>query len=128
MAAPAQKAKAVFCPNCGAATVDRNLVGQTASCRVCDWSGPEHELAALPFEHGFGGDEELARAFFLDVRKLLGQSFAIEIGRVLHRWGFLPVVDPRLLARYVSAAARAVVQSVFDERTKLEKELHGKPS
>lgn len=122
------KTKAVFCPQCGAASVDRSLLGGTASCKVCDWSGPEHELAAMPFEHGYGNDQELARAFFLDVRKLLGERFALEVGRMLMRWGFLPVAEPRLLARYLSAAARAIVQSIFEERTKLEKELHGKPS
>lgn len=122
----AHRSKAMFCPQCGAAALDRNLVGGSASCQVCDWSGHDYELAVLPFQHGFGGDEELSRAFFLDMRKLFGEKFAVEIGRVLVRWGFLPVTDARLLARYLSAAARAVVISVFEERTKLEKELHGK--
>jgi hypothetical protein len=118
--------KAVFCPQCGAASVEKTLTGE-ASCRVCDWRGRDYELAAMPFSNGFGGDEELSRAFFVDVRKLLGQTFGLEMGRLLLRWGFLPAPDVRLLSRYLAAAARAVVLSIFDEREKLEKELHGKP-
>jgi hypothetical protein len=121
------QAKAVFCPQCGAASVDKTLTGE-ASCKVCDWAGRDYELAAMPFSHGFGGDEGLSRAFFIDVRKLFGETFAVEVGRLLLRWGFLPAPDPRLLARYLAAAARAVVISIFDEREKLERELHGKPS
>ena len=120
------KSHAVFCPKCGSAFVERAAL--SASCKVCDWKGEARALAHLDFEHGFGTDEELDHAFFLDVRRLLGEMFAVEIGRFLLRWGFLPSLEGKFLARYVSAAAKGVVRAVFEERAQIEKEIHGNPS
>ena len=120
------KKKAVFCPACGAASIDQDLVGDSASCRVCTWAGPAHELAALHFEGSGGTDEEVLRNFFLDLRGVLGARFASEIAALLTRWGFLGAAEPRILARYLAAAARAMVTSIVEERGRIEKEVHGK--
>lgn len=122
----AQPSTAVFCPQCGAASVDRNLVASTGKCRACGWAGSDCELVAVPFQHELGlTDEAIFHNFFIDVRDVLGKSFAVEIGRLLLQWGFLAALDPKLLARYLAAAARAMVHAILEERSAIEREQHG---
>jgi len=126
MTVVAPKEKALFCPACGGAAVARSPLGALVRCNVCEWTGAEHELAALYFEHPFGSDDKIARAFFVDIRVLLSVQVALGFGRLLFRWGFfMNEIEPRMLARYLTAISRALTRAILEERAQIEKELHG---
>jgi len=122
--------RAVFCPACGAADVQSSsLAGGAAKCNVCNWAGTVEELAVFRFSHDMGTTEEVFRAFFIEVRKLLGAQFATSIGLLLIKWGFLEQLTPKntkdftkKLARYVAAASMAVTHSIIETRAAIEKE------
>lgn len=122
-----------FCPACGGADVTASsLAGGKANCNICSWKGAVEELPTMLFEHDMGTPEEILRSFFLDVRKLLGSSFATQFGHLLIKWGFLDAPTPknqshviRVLTRYMGAITKAVVQAVLRERQAIEREKHG---
>lgn len=126
--------KGYFCPSCGGALVEvSSLAGGAAKCGTCTWEGRVEDLAVVPFEHGFTSQEEVLRAFFLDIRKFLAtQAVLLEFGRLLIKWGFLKgtsvkggyTIDPKEYARYVGAMAKAVVSSVVEVRAEIEREKH----
>lgn len=122
--------RAYFCPACGSADVNVSaLAGGNAKCNICSWSGSVEELPAFVFQHDLGGPEEVFRSFFLDMRKLLGQHFATQIGHMLIKWGFLDTPTPenqqrvvKTLGRYVAAITKAAVVAIVEERRAMEKE------
>lgn len=122
--------RAWFCPACGAADVTASsLAGGSASCNVCTWKGTVEELPTFLFSHDMGTPDEVFRAFFLDMRKLLGQHFATQLGHLLIKWGFLDQPDnknvlqvTKTLSRYVGSVTRAVVTAIIEERRAMEKE------
>ena len=122
--------KAYFCPACGASDVTASaLAGGNANCNICTWKGAVEELPTFHFTHDMGTPEEVFRAFFVDVRKLLSQQFAVAFGQVLIKWGFLDAPDARnatkvtkMLSRYMGAVAKAVANAIVTERQAMEKE------
>jgi hypothetical protein len=122
-----------FCPSCGGADVTASgLAGGEAKCNICTWSGTVEELATFHFMHETGSPEEIARAFFSDMRKVLARDFAQQIGLWLIRWGFMDAPDSknmkdvqRVLSRYLGIAAQAMVKAIITERQKIEREKHG---
>lgn len=122
--------RAWFCPACGSTDVTASsLAGGNANCNVCTWKGQVEDLPTFLFTHDLGTPEEVFLAFFTDVRKVLGQHFAVQIGHLLVKWGFLDAPSKqnherivRTLSRYVGAAARAVVAAIVAERQAMEKE------
>lgn len=122
--------KAWFCPACASADITAStLAGGDAQCNTCTWKGAVEELPTFHFTHDMGTPEEVFRSFFLDVRKLLGQNFATQIGHTLIKWGFLEPPDPknhqaivRTLSRYVGVITKAVVVAIIEERKAMEKE------
>ena len=119
------KTKAFFCPSCGGASVDTTVLTDEATCKICSWKGKVAELAAFSFQHGFASAEEIDRAFFLDIRTVMAKYLAVEIGKFLIKWGFLPELSPKLFARYIGAAASGLVTALVRERAKIEKEKLG---
>jgi len=122
--------RAYFCPACGSANVNASsLAGGSANCNICTWKGTVEELPTFVFQHDLGGPEEVFRTFFLDIRKLLGQHFATQIGHLLIKWGFLDAPTPenqqrviKTLSRYVAAITKAAVVAIVEERKAMEKE------
>lgn len=121
------KEKAFFCPTCGSASVNAPmLAGAEASCNTCTWRGPTHELALLRFDHGMGSPEQVAHNFMIEVRNLLTKNFAMEMGRMLMKWGFMPANETKLFARYMGAIARGISTAIVQERQAIDKERgHG---
>ena len=122
-----------FCPQCGSPAVssketDAVLTSVDPSsdvftCSGCGWAGVRSDLVVTEFEHDFGGRDEIMNALMADLRGLLAKTFAKSFGSFLLKWGFLATpINPLHLARYTAAVARAVLTSVLEERTKLEKE------
>jgi len=126
---PIQRAR--LCPRCGGSAVDfSSLAGGTATCRCCSWTGVVEELVNVPFNHMFGGDDGIAQILHRDLRVLIS---GVEVGprllRFLVTWGFVPVIegkpDVRVATRYLAAVGRGILESIFKEREKIEKEKHG---
>jgi hypothetical protein len=123
-----------FCPTCGAADVTASgLAGGAAKCNVCTWTGTVEELATFRFTHDMGSPEEVFRAFFADMRRLISQEFAIAVGQLLIKWGFMDAPDAksreqvrRTLARYVGVSAKAISEAIIRERQVIEREKHVK--
>jgi hypothetical protein len=124
-----------FCAQCGAADVSVSaLAGGAAKCNVCSWQGKKEELAALPFAHDLGSPDAVFQQFFSDIRRLLSQQFAQDVGRMLIKWGFLEAPTPKnakktqqILARYIATIAKALAASIVTTRAELEKEQHAPP-
>lgn len=121
------KSETYFCPTCGGSDVEvPALVGATASCRSCGWTGTAKDMAVYQFEHDLGSNEEVLRAFFHDVRTIFAKGAGVQVAALLVKWGFMDTADPKTLARYLSAGAKSFVQGLIDERRQLEKErTHG---
>ena len=125
--------KGYFCPTCGCADVTASdLAGGAAKCNICTWTGKVEELATFRFTHDMGSTEEVFKAFFTDMRKVLARDFATAIGLLLIKWGFMDSPDPknhdqivRVLNRYMGAVAQAICKSIVAERQKMEREKHG---
>ncbi len=126
------EAEAKFCPNCGSASVDfSTLVGGEASCNACSWKGISTQLVVFPFKHEMGSEEEVARAFANDVRRVVG-DMATPLAQLLAKWGFIDAKPPtredklklytKELTFYITEAARAVAISFITTRQQIEME------
>jgi ribosomal protein L37AE/L43A len=114
------------CPECGSPRVDVGVLhGSKAQCRSCGWSGDVEATAA--FEVGDQG--HVMAALIADFRKAFGAT-AVELGRVLVKYGFLdvrtvngkPSMNSKQLARYLSAAANATMRALIVERDRMQRE------
>ncbi|WP_394831789.1 hypothetical protein LVJ94_35265 [Pendulispora rubella] len=117
--------KAFFCPACSSACLEVGALAQApARCELCGWEGVREELHVHEFVHESGSSEEMARAFFTDLRAVFGRDVAASMARVLEKWGFLPEPDVQSLARYLVAMVRAATNAVIEERQRQEKARH----
>lgn len=124
--------KAWFCPGCGSASVEASELGGTAKCLACTWTGTVADLNTYRFTHGHASKEEVLHHFAMDVRTLFSQHIALEIGKLLLKWGFivLPTLAKdspafsKTVARYIGGAARAVAKSMVETRADIDKEEH----
>lgn len=117
-----------FCPQCGSAGVDFSvLVGSTAECRGCKWSGSNEELLVVPIQHDFAfGSASILTEMMNDVRRLLSNELGLPYLRFMLKWGFLEgniedlsrTLDRKKFARYLAAIGHAVLMAVISERTR----------
>lgn len=125
--------KGWFCAACGSADVTASaLAGGAAKCNVCTWVGKVEELATFFFTHDMGTPQEVFKAFFMDMRKVMAKQFATVMGQMLIKWGFMDAPDSknmkqvqRILARYMGAISQAVCKAIVAERQAIEREKRG---
>jgi hypothetical protein len=121
------KATIRFCPQCGSASLSfvQSLMQPFeggASCSACGWSGKGEELASMEFSHEFASEEEIVKALVGDLRVTIAKDAGASYAGFLSKWGFLPSPDPKLLARYLAAIARATLNAIMKERALIDKE------
>jgi hypothetical protein len=117
--------KAEFCPKCGSASIDcSSLVGGTAACDACNWTGMTTELVTHHFQQDLGSNEQVMAAFLTDFKQLMASTVALPLAQLLMKWGFFvgPSPTPKELARYIKAMAMGSVKALLDERRLVEKE------
>lgn len=114
-------AAAKFCPSC---LSPRVTVGDVqADCLQCAWSGSALALVSVDFSHELGGSEGITKALTTDLRNSMAKAWALDLGRFLAKWGFLPdLSNKEQLVRYLAAAARGTLLAIIEERDKIEKE------
>jgi len=121
-----------FCPECGSASLDLSeIIGGLSRCKACAWEGHNSQLVATPIPAELEGDERTFMEMIADLRKLLGYN-AKEYGSFLVKYGFAElkqsrkgvVLNPKQMARYMSAIGRAMLLSLIEERSAMEKERH----
>lgn len=123
-----RKADIVFCPTCGSASVDVPVSGlvpsdkDTAKCNGCGWTGVRSALAVLQIGHEFDSDEQIIKTMIYDLRDLMASEMGPHLGKFLAKWGFWSSTDSKMLARYLSAIARGILETVIMERRKMDKE------
>jgi len=109
-----------FCPECTSPAVDTSpLVGGSAKCRKCGWTGTHLDL--LTREVSGPGPEALIAAFSNDLKLLLARNVVLPLGQLLQKWGFLSFKDPdaqQVFARYMNAVTVALVRAIFEQRDK----------
>jgi uncharacterized membrane protein len=110
------------CPECHSSNVTRQEIANTATCLSCIWTGT---LNALVVELPAAGAEAMDQAavkFASELRNLIAKECALPIARFLARWGFGAANEPKVLARYLSAATTGLAKAVIEERAKIEEE------
>jgi hypothetical protein len=121
--------EAYFCPQCGSSSLDLpELAGGIASCKACGWVGQSQQLLIHQFEQEHGTDAELINRLMGELRTTLARECAVPLGRLLYRWGFVgskkgnqAVVDPAQMGRYMTAMAKAIMESIIKTREEIEK-------
>lgn len=99
------------------------LTGGEASCEACGWRGTNSQLLGYTFDSGFANPEEILKNFAQDIKMVLVRNgIAIELGRLLLKWGFATKLDPPTLTRYLMAVAQGMASAVLEERRVQEKE------
>jgi len=116
---------AYVCPECGSPSVDiPTLAGGVASCGACRWAGKREQLVVFSFQQDFGSDVAIGRALAGDLRLVIAQ-LGLPFAQYLSKWGFLSgdaELAKRQLSRYLSAASRAILRAIIEERAAMEKE------
>ena len=117
------KETAYFCPACGTSSVTSSaLAGGEACCGVCKWKGTREELVGFQFEHAFDSQEEMVARFVGQLSTALARSSAVEVGRILHQWGFL---DEKTMNEdlkvYIRMMAIASTRAVLEARQHIER-------
>lgn len=114
------QATAYFCPACGSPTVERPLlIGGSASCKACDWKGPNDSLLVHHFEHDLGSPEQMTELFVRDVVNTLVKAATLPLGHILAKWGFLDPTSKNAsqdLGIYIRSAGAAVAKAFVETR------------
>ena len=117
-----------FCPQCCSAAVDYSgLVGAQASCRGCGWYGEKIDLLSVPVQHTFLTDESMVLGMVNELRQLLAGELGVPYLRFLLKWGFVKAdperlaqtVDRKEYARYISAIAGGIMESLVKTRARI---------
>ena len=115
----------LFCPECGSPSVSASDLVPIAVCKACGWEGSSSKLVKTSFSQEHGGKEQMFIALSGDLRVLIAKHVAKPFANFLMKWGFMygdGAIQTRQLGRYLSAASRAMLESVIEERSKMEKE------
>lgn len=112
------KDTAYFCTQCGSPSVERSpLVGGSAKCLSCGWSGKNEELHAVEFEHDFSSPEQIMQVFVADFSGVIAKNLAAPLGATLLKWGFIERHNlGQELGVYMRAIATAAAHAVFATR------------
>lgn len=119
---------AKFCPSCHSPSVEYGAIltaDAPAKCNACDWTGKMEELLTTRFVHEMGSAENTLRSLANDLRGLMAKDCGVFIGLFLRRWGFLPDDQKeasRVLAKYISNIAKAMLTSIIKTRQELEQD------
>lgn len=126
------KAEIKFCPECGSAHIEQTNILAAADysndmfkCVSCEWVGRRDQLAISEITHQMGTNEDIFITLMNDLRNLLAKDVGVSLGGFLMKWGFISTMNPKILGRYLSAIARAILTAVLQERVKIEKEKTG---
>lgn len=124
------------CPQCGSPAVDySSIIGSSANCRICGWSGTSTELYAVASKHAaqdFLEEEQTFHAMYSDLRVIFRDTAAVTT-RFLSKWGFvriqrrgtdIEIVDPKEVMRYLNAIFQAAFKAVLTVREELEQEAN----
>lgn len=112
------KEKAYQCMQCGSPAIERSpLVGGTAKCLGCGWTGKNEDLHSVDFETGFASPEAVVQRFASEISGIVAKGLAKDIGGLLLKWGFVEEKMLKVeLPIYVKAVAVATVQAVISTR------------
>jgi len=128
------KVAAYFCMQCGSASIARldTLSGVLYAidkptdryvCTACNWEGARSELLATEVTHELGSNDDITVAMMADLRLHVAKGLAEQLLRFLLKWGFMAKSDPKMLARYLTVAGRAMMLAIIDERSKIDEEV-----
>ena len=110
------------CPQCQSPALDLGNIGDDVRCRKCGWGGKVKDTIAAPFQNPFSSQQQATEQFVKDIGMWVVETGAIELGRVLIKWGFMDRKnpDPKVLGRYATAIAKAVAIAILREREAIE--------
>lgn len=114
--------KIKMCPECGSASVEFSvLIGGSASCKKCGWSGTKEELLTSVISHDFSSPDQVISLFARDIRDMVGKVMAKPLVSLLAKWGFFTKPsDVKLTTKettlYIQTAARAMAVALFQTR------------
>ena len=115
------------CPKCGSGAVEFPvLIGTPAKCQACAWQGHKDELVQRPVNTPFSGKEEAADGFAKEIFYLMAQELSLPLGRLLLRWGLIPIADPAQtkedIVRILRAASQAMGTAILQELVAIEQD------
>lgn len=116
-----------FCPQCGSSSLKLpELTGGIAVCLGCGWSGATSELIVTAFQHEEGTDTQVIERFMGELRTAVSKELAIDLGRILVKWGFLnngpSGINPKELSKYLTGISRSILTSVLTTRQEIERD------
>ena len=117
---------AYFCSSCGSPDVTRSpLVGGSAACNTCRWSGKNEELHKVDYETDFSNPDQVIEIFLRELRGVIASCASTPIGALLLKWGFIERQRLREeLPVYMQAVTLGVARALLDARRNLEMKKH----
>ena len=116
--------KIYLCPNCSSEAMEVSaLVGGSARCLACTWTGTQAQAIQREVEMGVS-PENLEAMFVKELRNLISGHLATPLLPFLVRWGFLDAdtVTAEQAARILQGISAAILETLIEQRTAFEVE------